>query len=291
MSPKKRSHSSSSSSSSSCHKNLIKLYSSVNFDISGVADTKPIRCWDINDQKIEFSTKFISNYTISGVIQYFKANVNFTAYKSGGQITKHDIVVRDIAFKNQVNVSASSQTDDYNYLYDISKSSADNSSSTSTSSSSYSISEIINKNVENQIATAVKNFYAGTGVIVSWAAGKGSLTLDVEGVPSGFDSAKLIAKYRFVHLSSSSSSSSLSTSTSCSSASSSTSSCFTSSKTKHDNNKILVYVICALVGLVLAFCAVKICKPPKDNFIQGNELLKELALLKGKFLGGANINF
>ena len=292
MSPKKHCSSSSSSSSSSCHKNLIKLYSSVNFDVSGVADTKEIKKWDINNQKIEFSTKFVSAVTIANVEQYFKANVSFEAYKNNGQIVKKNIVVRDIYFKSQVNVSASSQTDDYNYLYDISKSSADNSSSSSCSSS-YSISEIVNKNIENQIATDVKNFFAGTGVVVSWTAGKGYITLNVEGVPSEFSSAKLSAKYRLVCLSSSSSSSTSSSCTStstkckpsCHSSSSSSSSC----STKHKGHGCFKYIIFCALGLIVLMILLKLLKPKEPCHIQDqvkhilNELKQNVHCLKGAY--------
>lgn len=286
MSPKKTSH---TSSSSSCHKNLIKLYSSANFPEGQVTDSKEIKRWDVTDEKIVFESKFISSINIANVDEYFKAHVSFEAYKTHGQYVIKNIVVRDICFKSQVNVSLSSRTDDYNYLYDISCSSADNSSSTSTSSSSYSISSIINKGVENQIAASVKNFFAGTGIYVSWAAGVGYLNLNVNGTPSEFTSAKLIAKYRLVPLRSSSSSS-CSSSSSTSSVSSSTSSSFTSSCTKkHEENKYFkLGALCAVVALIVVFVLNMLKNKPQPQIPhvpqQLLDLLNNLKQIKGNYL-------
>lgn len=286
MSPKKTSH---TSSSSSCHKNLIKLYSSRNFGPGQTVDSKPIKRWDVTDEKIVFESKFVSSINIANVDEYFKAHVSFEAYKTHGQYVIKNIVVRDICFKSQVNVSLSSRTDDYNYLYDISCSSADNSSSTSTSSSSYSISSIINGGIEKQIAASVKSFFAGNnGVYVSWAAGVGYLNLDVAGIPSDFTSAKLIAKYRLVPLRSSTSSSDSSSSTS--SVSSSTSSSFTSSSTKkHEENKYFkLGALCAVVALIVVFVLNMLKNKPQPQIPhvpqQLLDLLNNLKQIKGNYL-------
>jgi len=275
MSPKKCNH----------NKNLIKLYSSTNF-VPLISDTKPLGKWDIFDEKIKFNCNFISKYSSNH--EFFKAVVTFDVVNVNSVLTNKNITVKDIYFKSEFNVSTSSQTNDYHYLYEISSSSADNSDSESNSSSSASITSIINKRVEKELCVAIKAFFASPGnVTVTFVDGIASLTLTAN---ENFPSAKLIAKYKFV-----SDSSSKSSSESFSSSSSSSSS---SSKTSV-GKKIIKTLIIASVSLFALVLLIKLYKTHNctgyDNIFKNAEQLKNKAgdftneiIKKSKALLGLN---
>jgi hypothetical protein len=117
-----------------CIDNIIKLYSAINFNPS--PDTKII-CKCCNAQRIKFLIKLTSKYEIKGEhpIIYFTSIILLEAVRSKkNTFIKKNIIIKDICFKNENNVSSSSRTDDYNYLYDISCCSADNRSSSNCNS-------------------------------------------------------------------------------------------------------------------------------------------------------------
>lgn len=229
-----------------CKKGILRLYSAEKFKDSADRQTiGKIR----SGEEISFKIKFISSYkTVKGPTIYFNAIVSLTTVPtiSGTYIKKH-ISVKDICFKNEVNVSRSSQTKEYGYLYDISCSSADNSNSCSSDSSSCSLSSIINKGIEKQIASLIVEFFSGPYFTVVAEKHFGFVILNVNpgSVPVIFPAAKAICK--FVGLSSSS----CNKSSSCSSSSSShsSSSYFSSSSSCNKSNWIVKMLIIA--GIVL----------------------------------------
>lgn len=161
-------------------KKLIKLYSSVNF--VNPVDTKPFGKWDI-DSKLKVLTHLTGEYVFGTQPSiYFKAKVTLDAVVSKlGVVTKSNIVVKDICFKNEFNVSACSRTDEYKYLYDISCSSADNASSKSSKSScssELSLSDIYVNGIEKQIMTNVKAFMQSDAFKITWVLEEGSFILD-----------------------------------------------------------------------------------------------------------------
>ena len=192
---------------------FIELYSSINFTNS--ADSKTINNVKFDDV-VKLKIKFVSVY----LNLYFKSIVTLDILINNGNPLKINTVIKDIAFKNNLNVSASSQTQDYKYLYDISSSSADNKSSCDGSHSDISIQSILDKNLEKEIATNIKSFIESNAFALSYDKHDLTITLDTLNFPGSetfptFSSVKNIIKYKKKHdchsmssLSSSSSSSS-----------------------------------------------------------------------------------
>jgi len=179
---------------------LVSLYSSENF--KDPSDVKPLEHFKKCDN-IKFINKFISNYSN----QYFKAIVSFEIIKRNHKVIKTNITIKNICFKSDLDVSVSSQTDEYHYLYDISCSSSSDSDSSCSISS---ISSIINKKIKKDITINIINFFKSNAILVDFKTG--DIILDVTKYSNCnetiFSSAKLIAKYIYVSKSSSSSSSS-----------------------------------------------------------------------------------
>ena len=253
MSPKKN-----------CKPNLIELYSSQNF-VPTSADTKVITGVRSCD-KVKLLIKFVSLYEKN----YFKADVSLDVLVKSGNVSKKNISIRNICFKNELNVSLSSQTEEYKYLYDISCSSADNNDSSSHScSSDISIESIINKNIEIQIATNIKGFIDSTAFDLQLGLTGLSVTLDVNqhlnpnGTPV-FPTVRNTIKYKVVNESSSHSSSS----SSCSSSSS-------------KPNKIVKTII---IGAVISFVIMLIMNICKKNSY-GNQYNKLLSGISDKVKG------
>jgi hypothetical protein len=243
----------------------VQLYSSINF--VDQSDSKIINNWKL-DNKLKLLVKFISKFNN----EYFKAIVSLDVYNHSGTIKKKNIVIKDICFKNVLNVSESSQTQEYEYLYEISCSSADNHDSCSSSSNSYD--SMINKKTEKEIATNIKAFIASNAFEVSWSNGITTIKLDITQyvqqpqMTPVFESVKNIIKYKFIDYSSSCSSSS-SSSSSCSD----TDSCTYSSKP----NKIFkILMITAVVTFVIILIM---------NIIKKNEYCLEY---KSLYINGFN---
>lgn len=233
----------------SCEKKLIKLYSSINF--ANPSDTKVFGKWDI-DSKLKVLTHMTGEYSKNGQPNiYFKAKVTLDANVSKlGVVSKSNILVKDICFKNEFNVSASSMTDEYKYLYDISCSSADNapsssskssksSSSSSSCSSELSLSDIIANGIEKQIMENVKAFMESDAFKITWVLEKGAFTLDTtKYAPNNiavFPNVKMTIKHKLIGSSSSS----------CSSSS--------SSKSHKPNNFIKMLIMGFVAVLVMMF--------------------------------------
>lgn len=89
---------------------------------------------------------------------YFNANVYFEMEKTGSKYTISNIVIKDVRFKNEANVSVSDKTNEYKYLYNVSCSSASSACVRTNPGATNSISTLINKNTEKAIYTAVKKF-------------------------------------------------------------------------------------------------------------------------------------
>ena len=228
----------------SCEKKLIKLYSSIN--LSNSSDTKVFGKWDI-DSKLKVLTHMTGEYSKNGQPNiYFKAKVTLDAVVSKlGVVSKSNIVVKDICFKNEFNVSASSRTDEYKYLYNISCSSADNASSSSSyCSSELSLSDIIANGIEKQIMDNVKAFIVSDAFKITWVLEKGSFTLNTTKYDPNnvvvFPNIKMTIKYKLIN----------STSSSCSSSSSSSSSC-KSHKPKHFIKMLIMGFVAVLVIMFL----------------------------------------
>lgn len=227
----------------------IDLYSSIKFAPDSVADSKNILGWK-SDNTLKLLIKFVSKYGND----YFRSIVSLDVKNVNGNIVKKNIYVRDICFKNELNVSASSQTKEYEYLYEISCSSADNhessssSSSSSFSSSDLSLDSIINKKIEKDIAVNVKNFIDSDAFEITWTEGITTITLDTSQFKSSstdqviFESVKNVIKYKFHDDSSSCSSSS---SSSCSS------SCSSSSSSYKPNKLFKILMITAVIAFVV----------------------------------------
>jgi hypothetical protein len=224
-----------------CKNGLIRLYSAQQF--ANTADKKELgKCH--NGDEIKFKIKFISDYQPNaGPSIYFSSIVSLLAVPSvSGVFIKKNIAVRNICFKNEINVSVNSRTDEYGYLYDISCSPTDNSDCSSDShSSSCSLSLIINKGIEKQIAASIVEFFSGPYFTIQRVNGVCSVTLDVSpnSVNEIFPVAKAICKYTNVSSSSSS----------CSSSSSSSSCSSSSIHSCHKQNNIVKLLI--LAGIIL----------------------------------------
>jgi hypothetical protein len=234
----------------SCEKNLTKLYSSVNF--SNPEDSKSFGKWDI-DSKLKVLVHFVGEY-INDVQPsiYFKAKVTLDAVVcKSGKVTKSNIVVKDICFKNEFNVSANSQTDEYKYLYDISCSSADNASSSCSSkhkscssdscSSDLSLSDIYVNGIEKQIMTNVKEFMESDAFKITWVLEKGFFTLNTTKFNSGntFPNVKMTIKHKLT---------------------SSSSSCFSSSSSCHKPNNFIKMLIMGFVAILVIMFLLKFLK-------------------------------
>jgi len=238
----------------SCEKNLTKLYSSVNF--SNPEDSKSFGKWDI-DSKLKALVHFVGEYTNGAQPSiYFKAKVTLDAVVSKfGTVTKSNIVVKDICFKNEFNVSANSQTDEYKYLYDISCSSADNASSSCSSkshkshkscssdscSSDLSLSDIYANGIEKQIMTNVKEFMESDAFKITWVLEKGFFTLNTTKFNSGntFPNVKMTIKHKLTG---------------------SSSSCFSSSSSCHKPNNFIKMLIMGFVAILVIMFLLKFLK-------------------------------
>ena len=235
-------------------KNLTKLYSSVNF--SNPEDSKSFGKWDI-DSKLKALVHFVGEYN-NGVQPniYFKAKVTLDAVVSKtGTVTKSNIVVKDICFKNEFNVSAESQTDEYKYLYDISCSSADNASSSGSSkhkscydpcSSNLSLSEIYANGIEKQIMTNVKEFMESDAFQITWLLEKGFFTLNTTKFNSGstFPNVKMTIKHKLID---------------------SSSSCFSSSSSSCSSHKPNNFIKILIMGFVAILIIMFLLKFLKNN--------------------------
>lgn len=234
---------------------LIKLYSSVNFADS--KDSKKFGKWDI-DSKLKILIHFMGEYMIKNQPNiYFKSKVTLDVrIDKNGIVHKSNIIVRDVCFKNEFNVSASSITEEYQYLYNISCSSADNNDCSSNSkkstcsasnlSSKISLSNIIANGIEKKIIIDIKSFIESNAFKINWVLEQGYFILDVKNFNNGktFPNAKMNIKYKLIKCSSTSSSST------CSSSSSTKPNCFV---------KILIMGFVAL--LIIMF----LLKLLKDN--------------------------
>ena len=265
----------------SCEKKLIKLYSSVNF--SNPSDTKVFGKWDI-DSKLKVLTHMTGEYSKNGQPNiYFKAKVTLDATVSKlGVVSKSNIVVKDICFKNEFNVSASSMTDEYKYLYDISCSSADNASfcsskyskscskSSSYCSSELSLSDIIANGIEKQIMENVKAFMESDAFKITWVLEKGTFTLDTTQYNNGetFPNVKMTIKHKLTG--------------------SSSSSCTSSSSKSHKPNHFIKMLIMGFVAVMVMMFLFKFLKKNNnysdvyDNMSNGfnNVLAKGTGLIK-----------
>ncbi len=277
-----------------CEKKLIKLYSSINFD--NPSDTKVFGKWDI-DSKLKVLTHMTGEYSKNSQPNiYFKAKITLDATVSNlGDVSKSNIVVKDICFKNEFNVSASSMTDEYKYLYDISCSSADNapscssksskscsescskssksSKSSSSCSSELSLSDIIANGIEKQIMENVKAFIESDAFKIAWILEKGDFTLDTTkytGIDENvvFPNVKMTIKHKLIGSSSSSSSS-----------------CTSSSKS-HKPNHFVKMLIMGFVAVMIIMFLFKFLKNNYsnvyDNMTNGfnNHLTKGFELIK-----------
>lgn len=233
----------------SCEKNLTKLYSSVNF--TNPEDSKSFGKWDI-DSKLKALIHFVGEYTNGAQPNiYFKAKVTLDAVvKKNGTVSKSNIVVKDICFKNEFNVSAESQTDEYKYLYDISCSSADNASSSCSSkhkscsdscSSDLSLSDIYINGIEKQIMTNVKEFMESDAFKITWVLEKGFFTLNTTKFNSGstFPNVKMTIKNKLTG---------------------SSSSCFSSSSSSHKPNNFIKMLIMGFVAILVIMFLLKFLK-------------------------------
>lgn len=226
-----------------CEKKLINLYSSTNF--VNPSDSKCFGKWDV-DAKLKSLINFTGEFKSANQPNiYFKAKVKLnTNIDASGTIIKSNVVINDILFKNQFNVSASSLTADYKYLYDISCGSADNNSSESSGSvcsSELSLSEIYANGVEKQIMDNVKAFIEGQSFKITRVSGKGYYTLDTTQYDSGntFPNVKMSIKSKLVEESSETS--------------------ITSSVSPVPNNVIKKLVI-GFVALLVVMCFIKFLK-------------------------------
>lgn len=261
-------------------KNQFSLYSSANFDPESIAESKTIEGVRPND-KVTMAIKFVSEYEGN----YFRSIVSLIAnIDNTGVITKSKVCVKDIYFKNQLNVSASSKTIDYGNLYTISSSSADNNKS-SSSSSKCSAQSIINKKKEKDIAINVKEFVNSDAFALVLNGTSLIVTLDVRkclgdsGVPK-FSIVKNSVKYKVICESSSLLSSDSSDSSN-SSDSSDSSSC------SKPNNFLKLLMIC----VVIAFIAMLITKLKKKNYTtQYKNLLKGVVNKVKEFVTIPNSN-
>ena len=234
---------------SACEKKLINLYSSTNF--VNPVDSKVFGKWDI-DKKLKSLIHFVGEYSNSGQPNiYFKAKVTLDATVNAfGVVTKSNVVVKEICFKNEFNVSASSLTNEYKYLYDVSCSSADNASSKSSGSSSccsseLSLSDIYANGIEKQIMDNVKAFVEGDSFRIVWAIEKGSYVLNtalytnpVSGAT--FPNVKMTIKSKLVG--------------------SSSSSCSDSSSSSSKPNNFVKMLVIGFVALMVVMCLLKLMK-------------------------------
>lgn len=225
-----------------CKKKIIKLYSSINF--SNPTDTKAFYKQECHScRKLKSLIHFVGEYN-SGIKPtiYFRAKILLSSnIRTNGTSQKYNINVTDICFKNEFNVSASSITNEYQYLYDISCSSADNHKSSSCSSN-LSLSEIINNGIEKQITYNVREFIDSDAFIIDWVNGKGSYILDITKYNNGetFKNVKMTIKYKPYDCKSS-----------FSSLSSSSLSSSSSSHKSHKSHKFIKTIIMACVGMFI----------------------------------------
>lgn len=234
-----------------CEKKLIKLYSSINF--SNPVDKKEFCNTECNKcKRLKTLIHFIGEYNVSDKPKiYFRAKVLLSSnIIPDGNSQKYNITVNDICFKNEFNVSASSLTNEYQYLYDISCSSADNNIDSNTDASScstdLSLSEIINNGIEKQITNNVRNFIESDAFVINWVNNQASYILDTTKYDDGkiFPNVKMIIKYKPFDCSASSYCSS-------SSSSSSSSSCSSSNKSKKFIKLLIMGFVCIFIIMIL----------------------------------------
>lgn len=274
-------------------RNLIKLYSSVNLPTS--SDTKTLTPWNL-DNKIKMLIQFISKYET----EFFRATVELEVYNDRGAIRKTNIAIRDICFKNELNVSISSQTDEYKYLYEVSCDTADNIYSSVEDlnvdvgdDSSLSITSLKNRSIERDISTNIKKFIESDAFLVKWNSKKPTITLDTtlyttiptptlnfakESSNVVFPSVKNTIKYKYVKgqycSSSHSYTSSLCTETTTT----------TSSTSKCKKNNIFKNIMIGAVVLLLIMAIFSIFRK-KDN----NNNLSQTQLPPSKSMSFSNI--
>lgn len=198
-----------------CQPKVIELYSSENFPVESIPSTATIAGWNATKDRLKLIIKFVSKYVPPAQVGalgnaavpesdvvYFKSTVCLDAVYNAETLTvdKKYVTVRNICFKNELNVTQTSQTDDYYYLYDISCRSADNKFSFGFDTNE---STLADKEVENAIATAVRNFVKSSAFAINWDSDTNvaSVTLDVsQQDPVIFSTVKNCIKYKFVNI-------------------------------------------------------------------------------------------
>ena len=191
-----------------CNKKIIKLYSSVN--LSTPVD-KNFFCKNEfkKYKRLKTLIYFLGEYKSHNKPNiYFKAKILLNSnIITCGNSKKYNIIIKDICFKNEFNVSECSITNEYQYLYDISCSSADNIKKNSCSSN-LSLSEIINNGIEKQITNNLRNFIESNAFIINWNYGIGTYILDTTKFNNGktFPNVKMLIKNKPYNYNSSSSS-------------------------------------------------------------------------------------
>jgi hypothetical protein len=234
---------------SNCEKKKIKLYSSKNF--TNPCDIKTFGKWNYNNN-LKLLIKFIGQMNTDGQPDiFFKATVNlYATVNINNVVKKYNIIVNNVCFKNQFNVSASSRTVDYKYLYNISCSSADNASSkssSSTCSSDLSLSDIYTKGIEKKIIDNISAFIQSSAFVISKVSEIGSYTLDTTQFNYGntFPNVKMTIKNKFAHEPSTSSS---------------------SSSSSHKTNNFVKTLIIGFVALLIIIFFFKLLKNNNQNY-------------------------
>lgn len=267
-------------------RNLIELYSSVNLPIS--SDTKTLTPWNL-DNKIKMLIQFISKYET----KFFRATVELEVYNDRGAIRKTNIAIRDICFKNELNVSLSSQTDEYKYLYEVSCDTADNIYSSVEdlnvdvgNDSSLSITSLKNRSIERDISANIKKFIESDAFLVKWDSKKPTITLDTtlyttkpaptlnfakESANVVFPSVKNTIKYKYVkgHYCSSSHSY---TSSLCTESTTTSSTVSSTSTSKCKKNNIFKNIMIGAVVLLLIMAIFSIFRKKDNNNNNNNNL-------------------
>ena len=194
-------------------KNIVILYSSTNFD--NPVDTKVVSkcCAKKYKLYVKFTSVIPTNiYCIPE--QYFDAYLTLTvSFDPFGQShVISDIAIRNICFKNADEVSASSQTVDYGYLYNVNCADVgvngvngvntlnvlNQNNQEQTNLTQMSLSSLIELGIEKKIATSIKKFFTCNAFKVECINCKLVMTLDVTKKCSDFDTVKLIIKYKIL---------------------------------------------------------------------------------------------
>ena len=168
--------------------NLTKLYSSINLKKS--LDIQKFS-YDIennkNNKKLKLLIHMIGEYNSEEQPNiYFKAKIILDYIKS----TKNNILITKLNFKNDLNVSSSSQIIDYEYLYSDNK--------LNNSSSNISIDSMFNNNIENKIIEHIKNFILNNNSFN--IENLDTFILNTRGYQDGivFPNLKMTIKHKFV---------------------------------------------------------------------------------------------